>query len=89
MRWPRRSTSTGNGTLDVLLSSDALGTVIDDFDVTLYDAAGNEVATSGNPQTVLEGFSAAVTTGLYYLVVQPYTATTASPFTVTATLSAA
>lgn len=81
--------STGAGTLDVILESDALGTALDDFDLFLFDAAGTEVASSGNPQTVVEGFSADVESGRYYLVVQPFTATTESPFTVSATLTAA
>ena len=80
--------STGTATLDVTLESDAYGTALDDFDVILYELDGTEVAVSGNPQTVLESFSADVEARLYYLVVQPYTATTESPYKVTATLSA-
>ncbi len=79
--------SGGEGELEVTLSSDLYGTVAEDFDVYVYDLKGNQLGVAGNPQTVGETVVVDIpASGLYYLVVQPYTATPDSPYTVTATL---
>ena len=79
--------STGSGELEVAIS--AGNPVLDDFDLVLYDAAGNEVGVIGNPATLIEsGTFPVASAGTYTLVVQPYFATTASTYTVSATLRA-
>ena len=71
-------------TLVVSLSS---AMVADDWDLYLYDQNGTGVTSSGNPTTVLEEVSIPASgTVRYTIVVQPFLATTASPFTLTATL---
>ncbi|MGH9084089.1 MAG: hypothetical protein ACRDYW_01430, partial [Acidimicrobiales bacterium] len=73
-----------------LLASVEAGIPIDDFDLAIYDSAGQQVASGGNPLTPpggLESVTATVTPGRYYVVVQPYTATAGtSTFTLTTSL---
>jgi serine protease AprX len=81
------SPSGGGGELELTLTSDVIGTTAEDFDAFVYDLDGNELGGTGNPQTVGESAVVSIpSSGLYYLVVQPYTATPESPYTITATL---
>ena len=73
-----------------LLASIEAGIPVDDFDLAIYDAVGQQVASGGNPLTPpggLESVTATVAPGRYVVVVQPYTATAGtSTFTLTTSL---
>jgi hypothetical protein len=75
----------GTGTLAIEVTTDIPA---EDYDLALYDQAGTQVGSVGNPGTVIESAEVPdLAAGTYYLVVQPYVATGGSAFTVTASLS--
>jgi hypothetical protein len=77
------SGATGELTISVTTDLPA-----EDYDLYLFDSAGNEVGLVANPGTAIESITiAGLTPGVYRLVVQPFLVGPDSPFHVEASLA--
>ena len=76
--------SGDTGTLSLELVADV---PLEDWDVYVYDLHRRQVASIGNPATVIESGEVQLEPGVYYVVIQPYIAAEGSSVTLHASLA--